>query len=182
MELDTTSRFRKQLGRLITTGSVIAAVSLGLVVIYQTNYYPRTDDAEVFANFIGIAPQVEGRLVRLCVSDNQFVKKGELLFEIDERPYEYALERALSEQETLEGQITDEARRITALVSAVSVSQANISSSEADVTRWAAGSRSGPGGHCKRRAGRTASTRGVGLRKQQSESHSATAGQAVRYG
>jgi len=76
--------------------------------------------------------------MRLNVRDNQFVKRGELLYEIDERPYEYALERALSEQAALEGQIVDEQRRIAALVSAVSVSQANIHSAKADMARWAA--------------------------------------------
>ena len=50
----------------------------------DTNDYPRTDDSEILANFIGIAPQVEGPLVRLNVHDNQFVKKGDLLFEIDD--------------------------------------------------------------------------------------------------
>jgi multidrug efflux system membrane fusion protein len=128
----------KLLGRWISVGIVMAAVTLGLGVLHYTNHYPRTDDAEIFANFIGIAPQVEGPILRLNVRDNQFVKKGELLFEIDERPYQYALERAISERATLEGEISDEARRIAALVSAVSVSQANIHSSEADMTRWAA--------------------------------------------
>jgi multidrug efflux system membrane fusion protein len=137
MELDGT-KTRKQVGRAISVAIVIVAVILGVFVLYQTNYFPRTDDAEVFANFIGIAPQVEGPLVRLNVRDNQFAKKGELLYEIDERPYQYALERAVSEQATLEGQIADEARRIAALVSAVSVAHANIQSSVADVTRWAA--------------------------------------------
>jgi membrane fusion protein, multidrug efflux system len=94
--------------------------------------------AEMFANFIGIAPQVEGPIIRLNVRDNQFVKQGELLFEIDPRPYQYALERALSEQAALEGQIVDERRTIAAEVSAVSVARANILSSQADVTRWAA--------------------------------------------
>jgi multidrug efflux system membrane fusion protein len=116
----------------------VAAALLGLLALYRANHYPRTDDAEVFANFIGIAPQVDGPIVRLSVRDNQFVRKGDLLFEIDERPYQYALERALSEQAALEGQITDEQRRIAALVSAVSVSQAGIHSSQADVNRWAA--------------------------------------------
>jgi membrane fusion protein, multidrug efflux system len=136
MELDASTKFRKQIGRAISIGIVIAAVVLGLVVLYQTNYYPRTDDAEIFANFIGIAPQVEGPLTHLCVRDNQFVKKGELLYEIDERPYQYALERAISEQATLEGQISDESRRIAALTSAVSVAQANIQSSQADIGRY----------------------------------------------
>src|SRR5580693_4132573 len=128
----------KQLSRWVSIGAVLAALALGLVVLYHSNHSPRTDDAEVFANFIGIAPQVEGPIMRLNVRDNQFVKKGELLFEIDERPYEYALERALSDQAALEGQIADETRKIAALVSAVSVSQANIRSAQADSTRWEA--------------------------------------------
>jgi multidrug efflux system membrane fusion protein len=74
----------------------------------------------------------------LNVRDNQFVKQGELLYEIDDRPYAYALERAISEQAALEGQIADEQRRIDALVSAVSAAQANIHSSKADVARSAA--------------------------------------------
>src|ERR1700757_4027727 len=133
MELDSTATTTKQLSRWVSIGILLAAIVLGLAVLYHTNRSPRTDDPEVSANFIGIAPQVEGPIVRLNVRDNQFVKKGELLYEIDQRPYQYALERALSEQATLEGQISDERRRIAALISAVSVSQANIHSAEADV-------------------------------------------------
>ena len=128
----------KIVGAVFSAAIVTGAVALGLVVMYHTNRYPRTDDAEIVANFIGIAPQVEGPLVRLAVHDNQFVKQGDLLFEIDDRPYQYALERAISDQAALEGQIEDERRRIAALVSAVSVSQANIQGTEADVTRSAA--------------------------------------------
>ena len=125
----------RMVGAVFSAAIVTGAVALGLVVMYHTNRYPRTDDAEIVANFIGIAPQVEGPLVRLAVHDNQFVKQGDLLFEIDDRPYQYALERAISDQAALEGQIEDERRRIAALVSAVSVSQANIQGTEADVTR-----------------------------------------------
>jgi multidrug efflux system membrane fusion protein len=124
--------------RKLRIAIIAGAVVLGLVVLLEANRQPRTDDAEVTANFIGIAPQVEGPIVRLNVRDNQFVKQGELLFEIDDRPYQYALENALSQQAALEGQIEDERRRIAALVSGVSVAQANIQSSQADVARWAA--------------------------------------------
>lgn len=138
MNLETNSRPQRVLSRRISVAIAVAAALLGLLALYRANHYPRTDDAEVFANFIGIAPQVDGPIVRLNVRDNQFVRKGDLLFEIDERPYQYALERAVSEQAALEGQITDEQRRIAALVSAVSVSQAGIHSSQSDVNRWAA--------------------------------------------
>jgi len=133
METNKNSRLRQLLGRGLSIVFVATAVVLGLVVFDHANQYPRTEDAEVFANFIGIAPQVDGPLIRLNVQDNQFVKKGELLYEIDERPYQYALETATSQQASLEGQIADEQRKIAALVSGVSVAQANIHSSEAAV-------------------------------------------------
>jgi len=138
MALHTTDQLQKVLSRRVGIAIALAAFLLGLIVLYHTHHSPRTADAEVFANFIGIAPQVEGPIIRLNVRDNQFVRQGELLYEIDERPYEYALERAVSEQAALEGQISDEQRRINALVSAVSVAQANIHGSKADVARWAA--------------------------------------------
>jgi multidrug efflux system membrane fusion protein len=125
-------------GRVLSVLIVTVAIALGLVVVHHADSYPRTDDSEILANFIGIAPQVEGPLIRLNVHDNQFVKKGDLLFEIDDRPYRYMLEKAISEQATLAGQISDERRKIAALVSAVSVSEANIHGTEADVSRWAA--------------------------------------------
>ena len=129
---------RTRLGRWLSIGLIAAAPILGLMVLYLTTRYPRTDDAEILANFIGIAPQVEGPIVHLNVHDNQFVTRGTLLFEIDDRRYRYALAQALSEQAALEGQIADERRRIAALTSAVSVSAATVEGSHADVGRWAA--------------------------------------------
>ena len=131
--LDSGKTTHHNLERGISLSIIAAAILLALLVLWRASHHPRTDDAEIFANFIGIAPQVEGPILDLKVRDNQFVKKGELLFVIDPRPYQYALERAISEQATLEGQIVDEQRRINALVSAVSVAQADIHSAEADV-------------------------------------------------
>ena len=138
MKLEFSQDSRPEAIRKLRIAIISGAVVLGLVVLFEAHRQPRTDDAEVTANFIGIAPQVEGPIVRLNVHDNQFVKKGELLFEIDERPYQYALENGLSQQAALEGQIGDERRRIAALVSGVSVAQANIQAAQADVVRWAA--------------------------------------------
>src|SRR5580693_9938321 len=138
MTPDTNTKTRKVLGVLVSAAIIIGAAGAGLAALHQVNSFPRTDDAEILANFIGIAPQVEGPILRLNVRDNQLVKQGDLLYEIDDRPYRYALENAVSEQAALEGQISDERRRIAALVSAVSVSQANIQGTEADVARWAA--------------------------------------------
>jgi multidrug efflux system membrane fusion protein len=129
---------RRRIGRIISMASVLCAVITGLLVIRTTTENPRTDDAEVFANFIGVAPVVNGPIVKLNVADNQRVKQGDLLFDIDERPYIYALGLAKSERATLEGQISDERRTIASLGSAVDVARANTRSSEANLLRAAA--------------------------------------------
>jgi multidrug efflux system membrane fusion protein len=129
---------RPRLGRIVSISIIAGAFLTGLLVVSETSRYPRTDDAEVFANFIGIAPQVEGPITQLAVQDNAPVKQGGLLFEIDPRPYEYALQKARSDLNTLEGQITDQRRTIASQVSAVGAARANTDSAAANVDRAAA--------------------------------------------
>lgn len=123
------------MGRIFTAAMALLAI-LALIAVYSaTVRHPWTDDAEIFANYIGIAPVVEGPILHLNVVDNQRVKKGDLLFEIDDRPYKYALEHTVSEQAGLEGQITDEERRIRAEENAVTASGAATRSASANVDR-----------------------------------------------
>jgi multidrug efflux system membrane fusion protein len=129
---------QKRLGRIVSIGIIAAALITGLLVVAETDKYPRTDDAEVFANFIGIAPQVDGPITQLPVADNAFIKQGNILFQIDARPYEYALEKANSDLATLEGQIGDQRRTIASQVSAVGAARANTDSAAANVQRAAA--------------------------------------------
>ncbi len=129
---------RKRLGKIVSMAIPAAALLTGLLVVSETTRYPRTDDAEVFANFIGIAPQVDGPLITLPVQDNEFVKQGGLLFEIDPRPYEYAVEKAKSDLSTLEGQIVDETRTIASQQSAVGAAQAYTQNAAASVDHAAA--------------------------------------------
>jgi membrane fusion protein, multidrug efflux system len=122
-------------GRVFTAVMVLLAM-VGLLAVYLVSTWrPQTDDAEIFANYIGIAPVVEGPILHLNVADNQPVKQGDLLFEIDDRPYKYALDRAVSDQAALEGQIVDEQRRIQAEVHAVTASGAATRSASANVDR-----------------------------------------------
>src|SRR5882724_11783763 len=85
------------IGRTIGALIVISAVATSIYA-YRLNFVnPRTDDAAVRANVVGIAPQVNGPIVDLRVTDNQYVKQGDLLFVLDCRPYEARLDRARAE-------------------------------------------------------------------------------------
>src|SRR5215831_19316092 len=81
-------------------GIILAAavyVTTVLLAIYITRIYflfPQTDDAYVRANTVGIAPHVSGPIVELPIRDNQHVKKGDLLFIVDPRPYQADLDAA----------------------------------------------------------------------------------------
>ncbi len=127
-EDDSASR-KPLLGWLVFAGVVLVAALITVIAVLRAVVHPRTDDAEVFANFIGMAPQVDGPIMQLPIQDNQFVHAGDLLFVVDERPYRYALERAQSDQAALEGQIEDRARYINSQISGVHVARANIASS-----------------------------------------------------
>jgi multidrug efflux system membrane fusion protein len=76
---------------------VTAALAFHVTQIYFE--FPQTDDAYVRANTIGIAPHISGPIVDLRIRDNQRVKKGELLFVVDPRPYQADLDAAVANVE-----------------------------------------------------------------------------------
>jgi multidrug efflux system membrane fusion protein len=125
---------KAKLGRYLGIGIVSLAVVLLTISILQVNRHPRTDDATVRANSIAFAPEVEGRVVKLSVQDNQVVHKGDILFVIDPRPFEYALAQAKADQATLEGQIEDETRHIAVEQSAVGTATAGVTGSRSGIS------------------------------------------------
>ena len=82
------------LGRALSGIVVLAALVLAWFVyrLYYSN--PRTDDAYVHANTASLAAHVGGQIIKLPIKDNQRVKKGDLLFVVDPRPYKLALDTA----------------------------------------------------------------------------------------
>jgi multidrug resistance efflux pump len=81
-------------GRLLGLTIIAASLLVALHVTRLLYHRPRTDDAQVRANIVGIAPHVCGPITELLVVDNQEVREGDLLFVIDPRPFEVELERA----------------------------------------------------------------------------------------
>jgi multidrug resistance efflux pump len=70
---------------------------------------PWTRDGTVRAYVVTMAPEVAGRIVKLTVADNQFVHKGDTLFEIDPADYRIALEQAQAQAQR-DGAALDYAR------------------------------------------------------------------------
>lgn len=83
------------LGRVVLTLLVVtlAAIVVWRMVMYYM-YAPWTRDGHIRADVIQIAPDVSGLIEKVAVSDNQLVKKGQLLFTIDQDRFRLALRQA----------------------------------------------------------------------------------------
>ncbi len=91
--------------RIVSLIAVASAVIITLYVWGIIERHPRTDDATARANVVGIAPRVSGQILKLNVQDNQAVKQGDVLFEIDPEDYRLILEKAKAELATVDRQL-----------------------------------------------------------------------------
>jgi multidrug resistance efflux pump len=94
---------------LITLGTVAVAALLSWAMWQAYMGAPWTRDGTVRAYVVTMAPEVAGRIVKLPVADNQFVHKGDVLFEIDPADYRIALEQAQAQAQR-DGAALDYAR------------------------------------------------------------------------
>jgi membrane fusion protein, multidrug efflux system len=90
--LETKKRpFFRRRGVVIGAALVAAlAVVYLATVFFHSLTHESTDDAFIDAHIVSIAPKIAGRVATVKVKDNQLVKKGDLLFEIDPRDIEAA--------------------------------------------------------------------------------------------
>jgi membrane fusion protein, multidrug efflux system len=98
--------WRKIIGHILGILIIVAACVLTLKVWDIIEHHPRTDDAIAAANVIGVAPRVSGPIIKLNVQDNQEVKEGDVLFEIDPADYQQQVDRAKSALDALDQEIS----------------------------------------------------------------------------
>ena len=87
---------------------VITAVILvltGIFLAVHATFYQSTDDAFVEGRLISVAPRVSGPVINLLVDDNDVVKAGQLLVEIDPADYEVKLHQAEAKLEEAKAQL-----------------------------------------------------------------------------
>jgi multidrug resistance efflux pump len=92
----------KPIVKVIVTSMVVLA-ALGVITYKYIDYmkYPWTRDGLVRAQVVQIVPRVSGQLVRVPIQNNQLVKRGDLLFEIDPRTFQAAVDFAHANLENI---------------------------------------------------------------------------------
>jgi multidrug resistance efflux pump len=92
--------------RYLVTLFVVAIAAGATWFLYQKYVSdPWTRDCQVRANVVGIAPRVAGPIINIPVHDNQEVKAGDLLFEIDPADYKTALDSAKAAVANMEANV-----------------------------------------------------------------------------
>jgi membrane fusion protein (multidrug efflux system) len=96
-----------------TKGAFIVVLLLLAVAWYILAGRVSTDDAQVDCHITAVAPQVPGYVVQLLINDNTPVKEGDLLVQIDARPYQAEVEQAKANLDFAEAQANSAKLQIT---------------------------------------------------------------------
>ena len=93
---------------------IVAVVALAAISTYvmATSGREQTDDAQVSADMVPVSARVAGAVVRVRVAENQLVKKGDLLVEIDPADYEARVQQAEAELATAGAQAAAAAAQV----------------------------------------------------------------------
>ena len=83
----------------------LAAVAIGIYIYAESGRYVTTENAYIKSNVVAISSDVSGRVEWVGVDDNNLVRKGQILFRLDQQPFRIALERSAAELELVRAQV-----------------------------------------------------------------------------
>jgi len=123
--------------RLILGGAGLVAIALGLYLYFHNR--ETTDDAQVDGHITPIASKVYGRVGKVRVKDNQKVKAGQVIVQLEPGDYQSAMDQAraalaLAESEARSAGV-DVPRTSESAASDTSSAQAQLSGARADLLR-----------------------------------------------
>jgi len=133
LERDTPVNSKLRL-TLIAGGFLLLAALLGLYLYFHNR--ENTDDAQVDGHITPIAAKIYGRVAKVQVNDNQAVKAGQVLVQLDAADYQAALDQAKAALALAEGEArsagVDVPRTSEDTASGTSSAQAQLAGAQAD--------------------------------------------------
>jgi membrane fusion protein (multidrug efflux system) len=118
--------------KLLAAGVIALALLAGIIRFYDEYIapYESTDDAFVDGYVTLVSPRVSGPVVQLLITDNQLVRQGDALLEIDPRDYQASFDKATADLDTARSQLDQAQAQVK--VSEARVAQAQASAVAAD--------------------------------------------------
>lgn len=126
---------------LLTTSIVLIAIAAVLYKYWEYMTNPWTRDGQVMSYVIQVTPRVTGPIIKLPIKDNQTVKAGDLLFEIDPRTFKASLDQArgnydqtLDDLAALEHQVVADTANVEQFQSAITEAQSAVNAATSQLT------------------------------------------------
>ncbi len=127
---------RKAFFRIAVPAAVaVAAVAFGVYWYNTGRFLQSTDDAYVRADMSVITPRVGGEILAVHVVDNQVVRKGDVLVEIDTRDYAARVANAQAAVASAQASILNNEQQLKLQQANIAEARANLAASQADQVR-----------------------------------------------
>ena len=123
-EEDTRPEYIK---KRVLVPSITALIFLicGIFYSIHTIYYKSTDDAFIEGHVITIAPRVSGPVLKLNIEDNQEVRKGDFLLEIDPNDYKAKLKETKAKLDEAKASLVSSENQVVKAMSDLEFAQAD---------------------------------------------------------
>ncbi len=126
----------------VTTYTVCTAILVGIIfllglAIVLSLCHPASHDGRLYSTITQLVPQVRGKVVAVPVKSNEPLKAGDILFEIESRPYQLEVERLEAVLASMEAKAEQLAARLVTAQAATEVARSNLLVSESENDRQA---------------------------------------------
>ncbi len=126
--------YRRRLPLALVAAALLVAAIIGVRYYLHARAYESTDDAFIQADVVPVAPKVASFVLRVHVDDNQHVRRGDLLVELDPRDFDVDLQQARANLEAGEAELIRarlEEQRLRSLVPDQAVSMQEVENATA---------------------------------------------------
>jgi len=135
MTTTTPDKLKNITSKLLTLALVLVAVVVAYSVYQRWIDRPWTRNGQVRADIVKIAPRVAGYVVEVAVKDNQFVRKGELLFRIDPSSFQLSVDSAQARLEHARENVDALEAAVMAAEAQAAAAGASVTSAEGEITK-----------------------------------------------
>jgi len=120
----------------MTIGAMVIAfpiLALTTLILLLNVYAPSTHDVRVIKYVVQIVPRVTGRVIEVPVEPNRLVKKGDVLFRVDPKPFEYEVQRLQALLATTQAGVRAEGEDLRAAKAQIDVSANRVNSIKSSI-------------------------------------------------
>ncbi|MGI6852414.1 HlyD family secretion protein [Mesorhizobium sp. 1B3] len=130
--------FRVRLNKwTVTTAAVAGLFIVGGILIMMNYNHPFTTEARLYFYATPITPSVNGEVIEVPVAPNVPVRKGDVLFRLDPRPFEYAVAQRKAALAEAKQEVLERKAALKAATALVAQSQASRDQAKDEYQRYA---------------------------------------------